>query len=134
MNISAAVAVTTGGTTGSLPDATTTAQTSAVSHTEAATTQTPLSTAPETAQVVHATAEDQEQSSSYLQQALSKRAHSGSSCEVNPSPRVHMQHQGEPPADHEMGNDVGESTAEPTADDESTKRLKVEESIEDKPD
>eukprot|EP00971_Amphidinium_carterae_P206990 4106858-Amphidinium_carterae.1 len=31
-------------------------------------------------------------------------------------------------------DDVGESTAEPTADDEGTKRLKVEESTEDKPD
>eukprot|EP00971_Amphidinium_carterae_P011939 235491-Amphidinium_carterae.1 len=71
---------------------------------EAAIPEAPSPTAPDTAQSVHATAEDeQEPASSYLQQALSvlkapfrtnkKRAHSGSSSEVFPSPRSHIQHQ-----------------------------------------
>eukprot|EP00971_Amphidinium_carterae_P044625 877696-Amphidinium_carterae.2 len=120
-------------------------QTSAVSHTEAASMEPPTSTAPVT--VAETTEDDPEQASSgYLQAALNvlkspfrankKRAHSGSSTglssEVNPSPRVHLPQQQQ--EDHPMGQDTGDSTAAPTVDDESTKRLKVDESNDKKPD
>eukprot|EP00971_Amphidinium_carterae_P199965 3968854-Amphidinium_carterae.1 len=131
-------------------DTTATAQTSAVSHTETATMEPPASTA--SATVAQTTEEDPElPASGYLQAALNvlkspfkgnkKRAHSGStstntSSEVNPSPRVHLPQQQQ--EDHPMGQDTGDSTAEPvattpTAEDENTKRLKVEESEDTKP-
>eukprot|EP00971_Amphidinium_carterae_P113972 2258384-Amphidinium_carterae.1 len=139
--INTAVPVTT-----AQADPTATAQTSAVSHIQAASTELPSSTAPvTTAQNTAAQTPEEEapaeQSTSYLQACMNvlmpfrankKRAHSGSSTglssEVNPSPRVHLQQQ----EDHPMGQEDDDSTAQPVVDDDN-KRLKVDESTENKP-
>eukprot|EP00971_Amphidinium_carterae_P321943 6399796-Amphidinium_carterae.2 len=138
----AAVAETT---TGPIPDAAATVQTSVVSHIEAAAPASTMPTAPNTAESdVHATSAtvqdpEPEPEMSYMQQALNilqapfrsnkKRAHSGSSSEVLPSPRTHIQQQREQTADQDqnMEGNVDEPTAESTtAEDESSKRPKTE--------
>eukprot|EP00971_Amphidinium_carterae_P196562 3900887-Amphidinium_carterae.1 len=124
------------GHTGPLPDAPATAQTSVVSHVEAAIPEPAMPTAPATAEsdvqdtgsnVPAVNVEAPEMT--YMQQALSiiqapfrankKRGLStgdsrGSSSEVFPSPRTHIQPQPEHTADQDqnMEGNIGEPTAD----------------------
>eukprot|EP00971_Amphidinium_carterae_P323805 6435326-Amphidinium_carterae.1 len=118
------------GHTGSLPDAP--VQTSAVSHVEAVVPEPVMPTAPSTAA---SAAQDTGSNVEEVQfrrnkeRGLSTGESRGSSSEIFPSPRTHMQ----PPPEHiadqyqNMEGNTGNTTEEPpTGEDESSKRPKTE--------